>query len=72
MDTPAFFVLNATQFSGVGTATTVTLTNTATTNTATTGVIPEPSTWVTMALGFGALGYAASRRRKANIAALFP
>ena len=72
VDTPAFFVLNATQLSGVGTATTVTLTNTATTNTATTGVIPEPSTSVMMALGFGALGYAASRRRKANIAALFP
>jgi PEP-CTERM motif len=28
--------------------------------------IPEPSTWVMMALGFGALGYAASRQRKAN------
>jgi hypothetical protein len=34
--------------------------------------IPEPSTWVMMALGFGALGYAASRRRGANVAALFP
>jgi hypothetical protein len=27
---------------------------------------------VTMALGFGALGYAGFRRRGANIAALFP
>jgi hypothetical protein len=34
--------------------------------------IPEPSTWVMMALGFGALGYAGFRRRNANIAALFP
>jgi PEP-CTERM motif len=25
--------------------------------------IPEPSTWVMMALGFGALGYAGFRRR---------
>jgi PEP-CTERM motif len=32
--------------------------------------IPEPSTWVMMALGFGALGYAASRHRKANAAFL--
>jgi PEP-CTERM motif len=30
--------------------------------------IPEPSTWVMMGLGFGALGYAASRQRKANAA----
>jgi PEP-CTERM motif len=28
--------------------------------------VPEPSTWVMMALGFGALGYAAFRQRKAN------
>jgi hypothetical protein len=28
--------------------------------------VPEPSTWVMMALGFGALGYAASRQRKPN------
>jgi hypothetical protein len=32
--------------------------------------IPETSTWGMMALGFGALGYAASRRRKADIAML--
>ncbi|HWY81606.1 MAG TPA: PEP-CTERM sorting domain-containing protein [Roseiarcus sp.] len=31
--------------------------------------MPEPSTWVMMAFGFGALGYTASRRRKANVAA---
>jgi hypothetical protein len=28
--------------------------------------IPEPSTWVMMALGFGALGYAAVHRGKAK------
>jgi hypothetical protein len=28
--------------------------------------VPEPSTWVMMGLGFGALGYAVSRKRKAN------
>jgi hypothetical protein len=32
--------------------------------------IPEPSTWVIMVLGFGALGYAATRGRKTNIAML--
>jgi hypothetical protein len=31
--------------------------------------IPEPSTWVMMALGFGALGYAGLRRRKAMLSA---
>ncbi len=35
-----------------------------------TTAIPEPSTWVMMTLGFGALGYATSRRRKANVAVL--
>ena len=34
--------------------------------------VPETSTWAMMALGFAALGYAASRRRKANLAALSP
>ena len=31
--------------------------------------IPEPSTWVMMALGFGALGYAGFRRRIAILSA---
>jgi PEP-CTERM motif len=60
VDTPAFLVFNATQFGGVGTATSVMFTNTA-------GVItpsvPEPSTWMTMALGFGALGFVGFRKR---------
>jgi hypothetical protein len=34
-----------------------------------TPVIPEPSTWVMMALGFGALGYTGFRRRKARLSA---
>jgi PEP-CTERM motif len=34
--------------------------------------VPEPSTWMMMALGFGALGYAGFRRRNANIAVFFP
>jgi PEP-CTERM motif len=38
--------------------------------TGSTPAIPEPSTWVMMALGFGALGYAAFRQRKANGAVL--
>jgi PEP-CTERM motif len=69
VDTPAFFVLNATQFDGGGTATSVTFTNSAG---AVTPSAPEPSTWVMMTLGFGVLGYAAFRRREANVAALFP
>jgi PEP-CTERM motif len=56
VDTPALFVVNATQFGGVGTGTSATFTNTAGVVTPT---VPEPSTWVMMALGFGALGYAA-------------
>jgi hypothetical protein len=35
-----------------------------------TPTIPEPSTWTMMALGFAVLGYAASRRRKVNVAVL--
>ena len=64
-DTPAILVINATQFGGVGTATSVMFTNTATT-----GVVPEASTWAMMGLGFAALGYVGPRRRKANLATL--
>jgi hypothetical protein len=69
VNTPAFLVINATQFGGVGSGTSATFTDTAG---AVTPSIPESSTWVMMALGFGALGYAAFRRRGANVAALFP
>jgi hypothetical protein len=69
VNSPAFLVINATQFGGVGSGTSATFTDTAG---AVTPSIPESSTWVMMALGFGALGYAAFRRRGANVAALFP
>ena len=65
VDTPVSLTLSATQDGGPGNIITVSFTNA-------TGVapsIPEPSTWAMVALGFGALGYAASRRRKANLAA---
>ena len=68
IDTPVSLTLTANQDGGPGNIITVSFTNA-------TGVapsIPEPSTWVMMALGFGALGYAGFRRRRANIAALFP
>jgi PEP-CTERM motif len=65
-ESPALVVLHATQdldsFSP-----TVTFTNESGTVIPS---IPEPSTWVMMALGFGALGYAASRHRKTNISML--
>ena len=67
VDTPAVLVVNATQFGGPGTGTSATFTSTAG---AVTPTIPESSTWVMMALGFGALGYAGFRRRKANVAML--
>jgi PEP-CTERM motif len=38
--------------------------------TGTTPSVPEASTWVMMAVGFGALGYAAFRQRRANGAVL--
>jgi PEP-CTERM motif len=65
VDTPVSFTLSATQDGGPGNTITVSFTNA-------TGVapsIPEPSTWVMMALGFGALGYAGLRRRKAMLSA---
>jgi PEP-CTERM motif len=68
VDAPISLTLSATQDGGPGNTITVSFTNAS-------GVapsIPEPSTWVMMALGFGALGYAGFRRRKANLAALFP
>jgi PEP-CTERM motif-containing protein len=53
---PAHLILGANEAEGPGTAISVSMTNTAA------SVIPEPSTWVMMGLGFVGLGYAAVRR----------
>jgi PEP-CTERM motif len=63
VDTPVSLVLTANQAGGPGGTTSASFTN----STSISG-IPEPSIWVMMALGFGALGYAGFRRRKANVA----
>jgi hypothetical protein len=65
VDTPAKMQLGATQTGGPGTAISVSFSDFAKTST-----IPEPSTWVMLSLGFVGLGYAATRRGKANRAAL--
>lgn len=62
---PAFLILQANQASNGG-AISVALTDTSTLAPGT----PEPSTWVMMALGFSALGYAATRKGKAKVATL--
>ncbi len=63
--TPVQLIMTASQAGGSGTIQ-VGFTNTSTFAPS----VPEPSTWVMMGLGFGALGYAASRQRKANGALL--
>jgi hypothetical protein len=65
-DAPVLFSFTANQAGGAGDTITSSFTNV----TSSTPAIPEPSTWAMMALGFGALGYAALRRGKANFAAL--
>jgi hypothetical protein len=65
-DTPVLFSLTANQAGGAG----QTISSSFTDTTSTTPAIPEPSTWVMMALGFVGLGYAAIRRGKANRALL--
>lgn len=63
IDTPVSLTLTANQGGGPGKTVTVSFSNAS-------GVapsIPEPSTWVMMALGFGALGYGGFRRRNANL-----
>jgi PEP-CTERM motif len=65
-DSPALVVLNAAQDLDASSPT-VTFTNESGSIIPS---IPEPSTWVMMALGFGALGYAAVRRRKTNVSML--
>lgn len=62
---PVSFILSANQAGGPGNTVATSLTNTTAALST-----PEPSTWVMMAFGFGALGYAASRRRKTNISML--
>jgi hypothetical protein len=57
-------ILQANQAKGPGGVVSAAITNTST------SAVPEPSTWVMMGLGFAALGYAASRGRKTNIAML--
>jgi PEP-CTERM motif len=64
-DAPIFLILSASQAGGPPSTVLALMTDTTTI-----GAIPEASTWAMMALGFGAFGYAAARRRKTNIAAL--
>jgi hypothetical protein len=64
--TPVQLIMSASQAGGGSDITGVEFTNTS----SLTPSIPEPSTWVMMTLGFGALGCAAFRRRKANLAVL--
>jgi hypothetical protein len=54
--TPATMVLSLTQAGGPGNVVSASLTNSAA------SIVPEPSTWVMLALGFIGLGYAAVRR----------
>jgi len=65
-DTPVLFSLTANQAGGAG----QTITSSFTDTTSFSSSIPESSTWVMMALGFAALGYASIRRGKANRALL--
>jgi hypothetical protein len=60
---PVELALSLTQAGGPGNITTATLTNVS-------SAIPEPSTWVMLALGFIGLGYAAVRRGSKDKAAL--
>jgi hypothetical protein len=64
-DAPVLLSLTANQASGPGEAISISFTNTSSLGPA----IPEPSTWVMMGLGFGALGYAARRQRKTMLSA---
>jgi hypothetical protein len=66
VDTPISLLISASQVGGPGNTIAVMFTE----STEMSGGVPETSTWVMMGLGFGALGYVASRRRKANIAVL--
>ena len=60
---PAEMLISATQVGGPGRSVSASLTNFASS-------VPEPSTWVMLALGFAGLGYAAVRRSAKDKAAL--
>ena len=64
-DSPVLLALTANQAGGPGETTSASFTNTSAVS-----AIPEASTWAMMALGFAALGYVGSRRRKAKLAML--
>jgi PEP-CTERM motif len=64
-DSPVLLALTANQAGGPGETTSASFTNTSAVS-----AIPEASTWVMMGLGFAALGYVGSRRRKAKLAML--
>jgi hypothetical protein len=64
-DSPVLLALTANQAGGPGQTTSASFSNTSAV-----GAVPEASTWAMMALGFAALGYAAARRRKANLPVL--
>lgn len=61
---PVEFILSANQVRGPGTAIIAGFTNSSTTT------VPEPATWVMLALGFAGLGYAAVRRSAKDKAAI--
>lgn len=61
-DSPVSMVLSLTQAGGPGNVVSASLTNA--------GAVPEPATWVMLALGFAGLGYAAVRRSAKDKVAL--
>ncbi len=63
-NTPAKLILQANEVGGPGAAISAAITNTAA------STVPEPSTWLMMALGFVGLGYAAVRRSSKDRSAL--
>jgi PEP-CTERM motif len=65
VNAPVSLILGATQVGGAGKAISASITNTASASS-----VPEPSTWVMMALGFVAVGYAAARRSSKDRSAL--
>jgi PEP-CTERM motif len=67
VDTPATLILNANQARGPGEGHAVSV---AFTNAAATAVVPEPSTWAMMLIGFAGLGYAVARRNAKDRTAL--